>query len=129
MKRKTVVVNESGRLPEINITGPITKPTRIALPNIAKMVKSGKDVEECDPADPFNIEKRVKLTVENVGKDNFTVSVNTNSQKKKEDANKSNENPVKPDSTENQSASNADNTTNEKPQQNQTNNQKDNKKR
>ena len=71
MRRKTVVVLESGRLPELNIAGPITVPTRIALTNIATMVKNGKNVEECDPADPYNKEKRVKLTIENVGKDNF----------------------------------------------------------
>ena len=73
MKRKTVVVLESGRLPELNMLGPITKPTRIALANIAMMVKNGKKVQECDPSNPMDLDKRITLTVDNVTKDNFPV--------------------------------------------------------
>ena len=72
MKRKTVVVLESGRLPELNMLGPITKPTRIALASIAKMVQNGKNVQECDPSNPMDTSRRIKLTVENVTKDNFS---------------------------------------------------------
>ena len=71
MRRKTVVVLESGRIPELNICGPIQTPTRIGIKNIAMMVKNGKNVLECDPKDPHNQDKRIKLTVENVGKENF----------------------------------------------------------
>ena len=71
MRRKTVVVLESGRIPELNICGPIQTPTRIGIKNIAMMVKNGKNVLECDPKDPHNQDKRIKLTTENVGKDNF----------------------------------------------------------
>ena len=125
MKRKTVVVNESGRIPEINISGPISKPTRIALPNIAKMVQNGKNVEECDPEDPYNKDKRVKLTVENVGKDNFKVSAaKVSSQQKKVDTPTVNTPQASPEATE--TSVDEDNG---EPQQNQNNNQKNNKKR
>lgn len=71
MRRKTVVVLESGRIPELNVCGPIQTPTRINIKNIALMVKNGKNVQECDPKDPHNQDKRIQLTTENVGKENF----------------------------------------------------------
>lgn len=73
MRRKTVVVLESGRIPELNVCGPIQTPTRINIKNIALMVKNGKNVQECDPKDPHNQDKRIQLTTENVGKENFGV--------------------------------------------------------
>lgn len=72
MRRKTVLVLESGRIPELNVNGPISRPTRINLVTIANMVKHGRNVVECDPDDPHNTDKRITLTTENVGKDNFS---------------------------------------------------------
>ena len=143
MKRKTVVVLESGRLPELNIAGPITVPTRIALTNIATMVKNGKNVEECDPADPYNKEKRVKLTIENVGKDNFANGVNVkpaSENKVKEDVKKPEETPVEksveteatgPKKEESETATEESVEVEQKSQQNQNNfnNQKKNNKK
>lgn len=143
MKRKTVVVLESGRLPELNIAGPITVPTRIALTNIATMVKNGKNVEECDPADPYNKEKRVKLTIENVGKDNFANGVNVkpaSENKVKEDIKKPEETPVEksveteatePKKEESETATEESVEVEQKSQQNQNNfnNQKKNNKK
>lgn len=143
MKRKTVVVLESGRLPELNIAGPITVPTRIALTNIATMVKNGKNVEECDPADPYNKEKRVKLTIENVGKDNFANGVNVkpaSENKVKEDVKKTEETPVEksveaeatePKKEESETATEESVEVEQKSQQNQNNfnNQKKNNKK
>ena len=71
--RKLVVVLEGGTIPELNnIGGPIVHPTRIELKNIAALVKNHKNVYECDPSDPNNEEKRIKLTtLEQVTGNNF----------------------------------------------------------
>ena len=74
MARKLVVVNDNVRLVEVgNIYGPISTPTRIPLETIRAMCVKNRDVWECDPADPRNREKRVKLTLANYGETNFGI--------------------------------------------------------
>ena len=54
--RKLVVVLESGHIEELNnIAGPIVYPTRIDVKYIAALVKNHKNVLECDPSDPANV--------------------------------------------------------------------------
>ena len=74
MARKLVVVNDNVRLVEVgNIYGPISTPTRIPLETIRAMCVKNRDVWECDPADPRNREKRVKLTLANYGETHFGI--------------------------------------------------------
>lgn len=74
MARKLVVVNDNVRLVEVgNIYGPISTPTRIPLETIRAMCVKNRDVWECDPADPRNREKRVKLTLANYGEIHFGI--------------------------------------------------------
>ena len=71
--RKTVLVLASGVLPELNnVSGPITHPTRIDIKNLKMLVKNNRNVQECDPEDPWNESKRVPLTMDNLITDNFT---------------------------------------------------------
>ena len=73
VKRKLVTVKDSGAIPELNfVTGPIARPTEIALSSIIKMVSNGRKVFECNPA---NHSDMVELSLANVKKENF---VNTN---------------------------------------------------
>ena len=75
MARKLVVVNDNVRLVELgNIYGPISTPTRIPLESIRALCVKNRDVWECDPSDPRNREKRVKLTLANYGETHFGVS-------------------------------------------------------
>ena len=77
MARKLVVVNDNVRLVEVgNIYGPISTPTRIPLETIRAMCVKNRDVWECDPADPRNREKRVKLTLANYGESHFGIGEN-----------------------------------------------------
>lgn len=74
MARKLVVVNDNVRLVELgNIYGPISTPTRIPLETIRTMCVKNRDVWECDPNDPRDREKRVKLTLSNYGETHFGV--------------------------------------------------------
>lgn len=74
MARKLVVVNDNVRLVEVgNIYGPISTPTRIPLETIRAMCVKNRDVWECDPVDPRNREKRVKLTLANYGETHFGI--------------------------------------------------------
>ena len=74
MARKLVVVHDNVRLAELgNIYGPISTPTRVPLESIRAMCVKNRDVWECDPADPRNREKRVKLTLANYGETNFGI--------------------------------------------------------
>jgi hypothetical protein len=69
--RKLVVVSDAGFISELKATGPIKNPARIPVDTIKKMLVNGRSIYECDPADPANTKKRVKLTMQNVGKANF----------------------------------------------------------
>lgn len=70
--RKLVVVHDRCVLPELGgISGPIVTPSKIPVDTIAKMVLQMRTVYECDPKDPGNVEKRVRLTTDNVKKANF----------------------------------------------------------
>lgn len=71
-ERKLVIVKTTGMLPEINLYGPILTPTKLPIDNIIKMISNGKSVYECYPNDPSDKDKRVKLTLDNVKKNNFT---------------------------------------------------------
>lgn len=69
IKRKLVTVKDSGPIPELNfVTGPISRPTEIALSSIIKMISNGRKVFECNPA---NHSDMVELSLANVKKDNF----------------------------------------------------------
>lgn len=71
-RRKLVVVLDFGPLPELGgISGPITGPTHITMEAIRKMIMNGRAVLECDPADPRNEEKRIRLDSTNVSEQNF----------------------------------------------------------
>ena len=86
MRRKLVVVLEGGSIEELNnIGGPIEHPTRIDLKSIGKMVQNKKNVLECDPSDPYNTEKRIKLTtMEQVTAVNFGTEKSPVQDKKEE---------------------------------------------
>ena len=72
MERKLVVVMDYGRLPELGgISGPILSPTNMTLHAIKAMVSHGKTVLECDPRDPKNVDKRIRLNIANVITQNF----------------------------------------------------------
>ena len=91
MARKLVVVNDAVRLVELgNIFGPISTPTRIPLEMIRTMCVKNRDVWECDPNDPRNRDRRVKLTLSNYTVTNFGIS------EKKEEIPDANEDPVTP---------------------------------
>ena len=81
-ERKLVIVKTSGMLPEINLYGPILTPTKLPIDSIIKMVSNGKSVYECYPNDPSDKSKRVKLTLDNIKKNNFT-GVPSNEEPKK----------------------------------------------
>lgn len=74
--RKLVVIPDTGFMREIGgVTGPLQRPTRIPVDNIAELIKNGKTVWECDPADPMDAKKRIRLTAANLRKANFVGTV------------------------------------------------------
>lgn len=74
VKRKLVVVNDSGPIRELNgICGPIVSPSNVTIAAIKKMVAAGRTVLECDPREPRNKYKRIQLTLENVTANNFGI--------------------------------------------------------
>ena len=84
-ERKLVIVKDGGILPELGgICGPIPNPTRIPVKKIIDMIVHNRTVFECDPADPRNEEKRVKLTLVNVKQDNFCSNASKSEEKKEE---------------------------------------------
>ena len=84
-ERKLVIVKDGGILPELGgICGPIPNPTRIPVKKIIDMIVHNRTVFECDPADPRNEEKRVKLTLVNVKQDNFCYNASKSEEKKEE---------------------------------------------
>lgn len=69
-KRKLVSVYDAGPIAELNfVNGPIG-PTMISTSNIIKMVQNNRTVFEHDPNHRMN---PIKLTMENIKKDNFNV--------------------------------------------------------
>lgn len=71
-ERKLVVIKSSGILPELNgIQGPVNIPTRIPVDTIVNLILNRRSVWECYPNDPYNVEKRIKLTVKNAKTYNF----------------------------------------------------------
>ena len=71
-ERKLVIVNDNGILHELGgIGGPICTPTRIPIDAILKMINNKRHVFECDPSDPRNTERQVRLTQANYKSDNF----------------------------------------------------------
>ena len=84
-ERKLVIVRDGGILSELGgICGPIPNPTRIPVKKIIDMIVHNRTVFECDPADPRNEEKRVKLTLLNVKQDNFGSNASKPEEKKPE---------------------------------------------
>lgn len=71
VERKLVAVYDNCVLPELGgIDGPVS-PSKITMDAILKMVMAGRTVYECDPANPAAVERRVRLTLENVKSVNF----------------------------------------------------------
>lgn len=56
-----------------NITGPITNPVKLSLPNVMKLLSNGYEVYQHNPADK---RERVKVTIENVNTIHFTKTKN-----------------------------------------------------
>lgn len=100
MKRKLVVVETAGFLPEIGVNGPIVYPAWVSIKGIAKLVQNKRMVKACDPSEPFNKEKQVELTVENmsldysdiVSDDRIKIPINIEDDTKKESFSPDNKN-------------------------------------
>ena len=76
-ERKLVIVHDNAPLTELGhptVWGPISSPTRLPIDQIVKLVMNGRKVEEANPADPYNWDLYVKLTLDNVRSDNFAVA-------------------------------------------------------
>lgn len=72
VNRKLVVVRDAGSLPELGgISGPLSTPTKITMTAIRKMITNGRTVFECDPADPRNKDKMIRLDLVNVNEIHF----------------------------------------------------------
>lgn len=69
MKRKLVVVEEAGFLPELGVNGPLEYPSWVRLDAVAQLAKNNRNVFACDPEDPSNKNARIRVTPENVTKD------------------------------------------------------------
>lgn len=73
--KKLIVIETYGLLTELRgIVGPCLYPQMLDVNIIKKLVDGGKIVKECDPEDPSNAEKRVRLTQRNFNKPNFNVT-------------------------------------------------------
>lgn len=74
-KKKLITSPFKGQIAALGgISGPIVNPQPVAIPVIRRMIGEGVVVFEVNP---FDKEKKVKLTLSNVGKENFTAPANT----------------------------------------------------
>ena len=74
-ERKLIVVYDNVPLTELGhptVWGPIQAPTNFPIAKIAKLVMNGRKVYEANPADPYNRDLYVPLTLGNVYSDNFS---------------------------------------------------------
>ncbi len=72
--KKLIVIETYGLLTELRgIVGPCLYPQVLDVNIIKKLVDGGKIVKECDPEDPSNPDKRIRLTQRNFNKPNFNV--------------------------------------------------------
>ena len=70
--KKLIVIETYGLLTELRgIVGPCLYPQVLDVNIIKKLVDGGKIVKECDPEDPSNPDKRIRLTQRNFNKPNF----------------------------------------------------------
>ena len=73
--KKLIVIETYGLLTELRgIVGPCLYPQVLDVNIIKKLVDGGKIVKECDPEDPSNPDKRIRLTQRNFNKPNFNVA-------------------------------------------------------
>jgi hypothetical protein len=67
--RKLCIIKTNGPIPELGyITGPVLTPCKIRMSDLRRLVGNGKAVYELNPKNPEEI---VKLTVQNIERDNF----------------------------------------------------------
>ncbi len=72
---KLIVIETYGLLTELRgIVGPCLYPQVLDVNIIKKLVDGGKIVKECDPEDPSNPDKRIRLTQRNFNKPNFNAT-------------------------------------------------------
>jgi hypothetical protein len=71
VNRKLVTISDAGIIRELGIAGPVRTPSKIPVDTIQKLVVAGYNVYEHNVADPT---QKVKLTISNINRQNFTVS-------------------------------------------------------
>lgn len=73
-KNKYVIIESSGPISALGgLLGPIISPTYLDIKTVINIVNSGKVVYEVNP---MNINDKIRLTFQNVLKDNFIKSTN-----------------------------------------------------